>query len=205
MQTSTFKTPYAPEFLTNAVAGLNETQSYTSLMHDEWRNRLLSESEGRPDLLPALTAASVQSGAHFSYAAPGGGVSSAGATQRQPSYWEQKLAMTDYQKAIEKERNARNQYSQLGGITSNAFLSPADRIAEENRMKGEVTSARWAQEMAQRVMGYPGIAGTQETARNDWNRATDRLAPKTTFSAIGSPGGYNTTQNRVWNNAWLGM
>jgi len=98
IQASTFKSPYAPQFLTDAVTGLNETQSYTAMMHDEWRNTLLRASESNPNLLPALAAASIQSGAKFSLGLGGGG-STGAPTQRQPSYWEQKLAMEDQDKA----------------------------------------------------------------------------------------------------------
>lgn len=167
LQTSTFQTPYAPEFLTNAVAGLNESQSYAALMHDEWRNRLLSETQNNPDLLPALTASSVQSGAHFSWGGGTGGSRAAAPAQRQPSYWEQKLAMQDLTDANSRMKTASNESNQMG-VGLGTFMSPTDVAGEQARFKSDYLGAQQSANLARKVLGVrPTGQSTQA-----WDSAT---------------------------------
>ena len=187
MQTSTFQTPYAPEFLTNAVSGLNETQSYTALMHDEWRNRLLSESQGNPDLLPALTAASVQSGAHFSWAGGGNGSRTAAPAQRQPSYWEQKLAMDDLTKATEARKlgtDMLEQSKQSSGIGGSWNFQQSLGIEAQDRIK----KADMALALARKTLGTSTPAEMvnareqkirqQYYANEGWNTRSSLMQPQ---------------------------
>ena len=151
IQASTFKSPYAPQFLTDAVTNLNETNSYTSMMHDEWRNTLLRASEGNASLSPALAAASVQPGAHFSLGFGGGYGGSGAPTQRQPSYFEQKVAFDDLQASQQRMKTASEQ-SRLLGIGLGTFQSQSDVTSGQGIFKADYEAANQSANLARKVL-----------------------------------------------------
>lgn len=173
IQASTFKSPYAPEFLTQAVQGLNETDAYTSMMHQGWRETLLNALANDGDsaaLTPALAAASVAPGAKFSWMGGGAGAGAGAATARTPSYWEQKLAFNDMQAARQRMDWSSQKSNQLG-VGLNTFMSPSEVAGEQSRYKDDYLEAQQRSNLAAKVLGVTPVGKTAQgyASANRWN------------------------------------
>jgi hypothetical protein len=143
---------WAPDFLSSAVNDLNDSTSSQSAMQADWRASLLNAIQsGRTDLLPALAAASIAPGAKFSLGVTGGQSAPA---KRQPSYWEQKLAMKDVADAQRNQALAKEGLAtaQRGGT----FWTNADVQRQTQAYQGDLTRANQAEDLARRVAGMPG-------------------------------------------------
>lgn len=164
---------FAPDFLSSAVNDLNEGQQLQAAMHADWRNSLLSAiQKGDGSLMPALTAASLAPGAKFSYGFGGAG-GMAGGQPRQPSYWEQKLAMKDLNEATGQIEDAQNK-SNLLGVGLGSLMYPREVQQEQENFKKQADQAKVQASLARRVLGVDTRREGQSVAAwdqgNTWER-----------------------------------